>query len=200
MGGSADYAALIAEADKVPPGSLGALFLPHLRLANAPHDDPRGRGAFIGLSTDVKRGALFRAVLEGLAYECRYSLESLLAYPEVTRLNSIAVIGGSTRNLLLMRIKASVLNQPIKVVKVTEATTLGAALLGGLSAGVYRDVADALAQLSYDQTIVEPQPAEAARYEAYFRQVYQQLYLTLRSLHHKIYELQSFADEPVTES
>jgi hypothetical protein len=47
---------------------------------------------------------------------------------------------------------------------------------------------------------VEPQPAEAARYEAYFRQVYQQLYLTLRSLHHKIYELQSFADEPVTES
>src|ERR687893_1371278 len=62
--GGVDYDTLISEAEEVPPGSLGAFFLPHLRLANPPHDDPAARGAFVGLSTDVKRGALFRAVLE----------------------------------------------------------------------------------------------------------------------------------------
>jgi xylulokinase len=62
--GGVDYDTLIAEAEEVPPGSLGAFFLPHLRLANPPYDDPAARGAFVGLNTDVKRGALFRAILE----------------------------------------------------------------------------------------------------------------------------------------
>lgn len=200
MGRDAEYGPLIAEADQVAPGSLGTMFLPHLRLANAPHDDPRGRGAFIGLSTDIKRGELFRAVLEGLAYECRYSLDTILDYPGVAPLHSISMIGGSTRNPLLMRIKASVLNHPVKVVEVTEATTLGAAILGGLGSGVYPDVPGALGQLSYAQATVEPDRADAAVYDRYFRQVYRQLYSTLRSLHHAIYELQSDSHEPVAES
>jgi xylulokinase len=165
--------------------------LPHLRLANPPYDDPKSRGAFIGLSTDVKRGALFRAVLESLAYEARNSLEPLLTYPEVEPLRKIYAIGGSTRNQLLMRIKAAVLNQPITVATVAEATSLGAAILGGLGAGVYADVPSALAQLRHAQTVVEPDPDEAARYDLYFRQVYQQLYPTLRPLHHILHHLQT---------
>ncbi len=73
LGENADYTSLIAEAEQVPPGSLGVCFLPHLRLGNPPHNDPRSRGAFIGLTADAKRGVLFRAVLEGLACECRYT-------------------------------------------------------------------------------------------------------------------------------
>jgi len=191
LGSDVDYVTLTAEAEQVPPGSLGVYFLPHLRLANPPYDDPKSRGAFIGLSTDVKRGGLFRAVLESLAYESRNSLEPLLTYPEVEQLRKIYAIGGSTRNHLLMRIKAAVLNQPITVATVAEATSLGAAILGGLGAGVYPDVPSALAQLRHDQTLIEPAPSEAALYDAYFRQVYQQLYPTLRPLHHTIYHLQT---------
>jgi len=191
LGSDVDYVTLTAEAEQVPPGSLGVYFLPHLRLANPPYDDPKSRGAFIGLSTDVKRGALFRAVLESLAYESRNSLEPLLTYPEVEQLRKIYAIGGSTRNYLLMRIKAAVLNQPITVATVAEATSLGAAILGGLGAGVYPDVPSALAQLRHDQTLIEPAPSEAALYDAYFRQVYQQLYPALRPLHHTIYRLQT---------
>ncbi|HXV97354.1 MAG TPA: FGGY family carbohydrate kinase, partial [Anaerolineae bacterium] len=190
LGHDVDYATLIAEADQVPLGSLGVCFLPHLRLANPPYDDPKSRGAFIGLSTDVKRGALFRAVLESLAYEARNSLEPLLTYPEVEPLRKIYAIGGSTRNPLLMRIKAAVLNQPITVATVAEATSLGAVILGGLGAGAYSDVPSALAQLRHAQTVVEPTPDEAARYDLYFRQVYQQLYPTLRPLHHILHHLQ----------
>jgi xylulokinase len=189
LGEEVDYATLIAEAKQIAPGSLGTCFLPHLRLANPPYDDPKSRGAFIGLSTDVKRGALFRAVLEGLAYETRHSLEALLEYPGMAVIRQIYVIGGGTRNALLMQIKASVLNQTITVVDVAEATTLGAAILGGLGASLYTDVPAALANLSYAQTSVEPIAAQAELYDNYFRQVHQQFYLALHALHHTIDDL-----------
>lgn len=191
VGRNLDYATLIREAEAVAPGSLGVYFMPHLRLANTPHYDPKGRGVFIGLSTDASRGVLFRAVLEGLAYDCRYALEPLFAYPEVKPPRHIYAIGGSTRNHLLMRIKAAVFNRPITVATVAEATSLGAAILGGLGAGVYADLPSALQQLRPNHTLVEPNPAEAALYDKCFRQVYQQLYLTLKPLHHTIYQLQS---------
>lgn len=189
VGCDLNYAALIAEAEAVPPGSLGTYFLPHLRLANAPHYDPQGRGAFIGLSADAKRAVLFRAVLEGLAYDCRYSLEPLLSYPAVVAPNRIYAIGGGTRNHLLMRIKAAVFNRPITVAAVAEAASLGAAILGGLGAGVYPDVPAALQQLRQEHTLVEPAAAESALYDTHFRLVFQHLYSTLRSLHHTICQI-----------
>ena len=138
--GGVDDDTLIAEAEEVPPGSLGAFFLPYLRLANPPYDDPAARGAFVGLSTDVKRGALFRAVLERLAYDSRNSLEPLLTHAGIDEVTAIYAIGGGTQNRLLMRIKATVSNQTITIVGVEEATSLGAAILGGIGAGVYSDV------------------------------------------------------------
>jgi xylulokinase len=190
LGKDIDYGSLIAEAEEVTPGSLGVGFLPHLRQANPPYNDPKGRGAFIGLSTDAGRGILFRAILEGLAYDSRHTLEALLAYPGVEPVRKVYVTGGNTRNLLLMRIKATVLNQALTVAKVAEATSLGAAILGGLGAGVYADVPSALRQLRHEQTIVEPVADEAALYEAYYQQVYRQFYLALKPLHQAIYQLQ----------
>ena len=166
--GGVDYDTLIAEAEEVPPGSLGAFFLPHLRLANPPHDDPAARGAFVGLSTDVKRGALFRAVLEGLAYDSRNSLEPLLTHSGIDELTAIYAIGGGTQNRLLMRIKATVSNQTITIVGVEEATSLGAAILGGIGAGVYSDVPSALEGLRYAESPVEPVQEEVSFYDAAF--------------------------------
>jgi xylulokinase len=189
--GGVDYDTLIAEAEEVPPGSLGAYFLPHLRLANPPHDDPAARGAFVGLSTDVKRGALFRAVLEGLAYDSRNSLEPLLAHSGLDELGAIYAIGGGTQNRLLMRIKAAVSNQVITVVGVEEATSLGAAILGGIGAGVYADIPSALEGLRYAENPVEPAQEEVSFYDAAFRRVYGRIYPSLRGVHHEIQALQS---------
>src|SRR5215213_4706316 len=188
--GGVDYDTLIAEAEEVPPGSLGAFFLPHLRLANPPYDDPAARGAFVGLSTDVKRGALFRAVLEGLAYDSRNSLEPLLAHSGIDDLRTIYAIGGGTQNRLLMRIKATVSNQAITVVGVEEATSLGAAILGGIGAGVYADVPSALEELRYAENPVEPVQEEVSFYDAAFRRVYGGIYPSLRGVHHEIQALQ----------
>jgi len=189
LGNGASYETLIAEAEKVPPGSLGVFFLPHLRLANPPYDDPASRGAFIGLSTDVKRGDLLRAVLEGLAFDSRNSLEPLLVHSGVEKLRAIYAIGGGTQNRLLMRIKATVLNQTVTVVGVEEATSLGAAVLGGIGAGVYADVPSALKELRYAETPIEPVQDHISLYDAFFRQVYRQIYPSLRNVHHAVHRL-----------
>src|SRR5262249_38526403 len=76
------YDALVNAAADVPTGSLGVTFLPHLRLANPPYDDPRSRGALVGLTTDVGRDVVTRAVFEGIAFESRNSLEPALTYPQ----------------------------------------------------------------------------------------------------------------------
>ncbi|MGI8911945.1 MAG: FGGY-family carbohydrate kinase [Rubrobacteraceae bacterium] len=189
LGEGADYSPLIAEAEEAPPGSLGVFFLPHLRLANPPYDDPRSRGAFVGLTTDVGRGALFRAVLEGLAYDSRNSLEGLLAHSGVEGPRKIYAIGGVAQNRLLMSIKATVLDREISIVGVEEATSLGAAILGGVGAGVYEDVPSALKELRYEETPVKPVREQVSLYDACFRQVYRRIYPSLREAHHEIHRL-----------
>ena len=71
---------LLARAEAVAPGSLGVTFIPHLRLSNTPNMDSQARGAFIGLTTDAGTAELTRAVLEGVAFEGRASIEPLLRY------------------------------------------------------------------------------------------------------------------------
>ena len=184
------YDTLIAEAEEAPPGSLGVVFLPHLRLANPPHDDPRSRGAFLGLNGDVGRGVLLRAVLEGLAFEARGSLEPMLAFIGQPALGTIIATGGITRSRLQMQIRASVLNRTIEAADMDEATALGAAVLAGIGAGVFASAADANARLRYTRTAIDPDPALAALYEHLYHRVYQKLYPAVRDLHHAIYDVQ----------
>ena len=186
----ADHSTLTAEAEKVPPGSLGVSFCPYMRLANAPHSDPKARGAFIGLSTDVQRGTLFRAVIEGIALDTRSGLEPLLVHTGIGKLKEIYAIGGSTRNRLLMQIKASILNQPIHVMSVEESTALGAAVLGGIGAGVYSGVTDAINSLQLSENMIEPNPPDVAYYEEQFQTVYKQIYPSLREINHRTFDLQ----------
>lgn len=181
------YAQLEEEARATPPGSLGAYFLPHLRTANPGYDDPRSRAAFVGVTFDTKRGALYRALLEGLAYEARHSLASLLPALPNAAVHQIIATGGGTRNLLLMQIKANVYGQPVQVVSIDEATALGAAMLGGIGAGVYTSYMDAAATIRYTTTQIEP--SSTAFYTHAYQTVYAQIYPAVRSLHHAIADL-----------
>lgn len=193
--GGLDHTTAIAEAEQAPIGSLGACFVPHLRLANAPHHDPRARATFVGLTTDVTRKELVRAVLEGLAYESRATLEPLLPYAGLTSIPPITVIGGSTRNDLLLRIKASVKRTTLNILDVDEATALGAAMLAGLGSGVYADLADALRQVRPGARQVTPDPAAADFYDRYYREVYLGLYDALKGVNHRIHALLSEAPD-----
>jgi xylulokinase len=196
--GGMDHEAFVAEAAATPVGSLGTTFIPHLRLSNAPNVDARARAAFIGLTSDSARGTLARAVLEGLAYEGRATLEPLLDLAGLPKTPKIAVIGGGAKNDLLLRIKASVMQTSLHVLDIEEGTALGAAILGGLGAGIYLDVADALASIRRRPRVIEPEPESAVFYDTIFRDVYAHIFQALRPLNHRIHDLTagSAAAEP----
>ncbi len=189
MGGGADFDTLTAEAAAAPVGSLGVRFMPHMRLPHSPSNDPKSRGVFLGLSTDVTRGMMVRAILEGLSFETRNVLEPLLHYAGVERPTEIFLIGGASRNALFSQIKASVLNQSLTVVGLEEEVASGAALLGGIGAGVYPDARAAAASLHATRTRVEPDPGQVERYDRIFRDVYQKIYPAVCALQHANFAL-----------
>ena len=177
------HATLIDEATAVPAGCHGVTFVPDLRGRISPVPDPAARGAWFGLSADSTRAALYRAVFEGLAFEARQTVDSL-ARLGMGRIREIRAIGGNTQNHLLMRIKASVYRQPIKATEMVEVSALGAALLGGLAASVFDDLAEAQAALEPALWTIDPVDAWLERYEAHYRDVYRPAYAALRALHH----------------
>jgi xylulokinase len=181
---SLSHDALIAAGEGVPPGCHGVSFLPDLRGRLAPVPDPLARGAWFGLAGDSSRAQLYRAVLEGLAMETRQTVDALAALPGLPAIETIKAISGGTRNRLLLQIKASVHGRALLAAEMAEATALGAALLGGLAAGLWPDLASALAGVALPFRRIEPVAAWTRHYDALYREVYQPAYAALAPLHH----------------
>jgi xylulokinase len=175
----ASYDRLDAEAAQWEPGAEGLLFAPYLAGERTPHADPAARGAFVGLSLRHDRGALVRAVLEGVAYGLRDSLEVVRSLGCATDVGRVS--GGGTRSELWLRIVASVLGLPLQRTAVEEGAAYGAALLGGVASGVFRDVPEAVAACVRVQDEIEPDPEWERIYaEGYER--FRALYPALRPL------------------
>jgi xylulokinase len=173
------YEELTAEAERWPPGTDGLTFLPYLAGERTPHADPDARGAFAGLHAGHDRGALARAVLEGVAYGLRDSLELLRELgvePESGR-----VSGGGARSDLWVRIVASVLRLPLERTAVEEGSAYGAALLGGVAGGTFADVHEGVARCVRVQGTIEPDADWADAYDRGYER-FRALYPALRPL------------------
>ena len=170
-----DHADLIEAAEAVPAGSHGALFLPHLRFGSSGASTEAARGAYLGLTATSDRGVLFRALLEGLAFEARTVSEAAQRLAEAEPFREIRVTGGNTRNALLLAIKAAALGRPLVVSDRGESSSLGAAILGGLAAGVFAGIDDALARIEPATHIIEPHAEWQRRYADIYDQVYRHL-------------------------
>ncbi len=173
------YDDLLAGAAGWPAGTEGLVFLPYLAGERTPHADPDARGAFVGLELRHDRGALTRAVLEGVAFGLRDSLDlvaGLGAAPLVGR-----VSGGGARSDLWLAIVASVLELPLERVAVAEGAAFGAAILAGVSAGTWPDIPAAVAAAVRTRDRIEPMPEWVEVYREQ-RERYRALYPALRSL------------------
>ena len=148
------FAALVAEAERWEPGAEGLTFLPYLSGERTPHADPDARGAFVGLSVRHDRGALVRAVLEGVAYGLRDCLDLLVEVGAVPTIGRVS--GGGARSDLWLRIVASVLELPLERTAADEGAAFGAALLGGVAGGVWSGVEEAVAAAVRPTEVVEP--------------------------------------------
>ncbi|MGH9247172.1 MAG: xylulokinase [Acidimicrobiales bacterium] len=172
------YDLLSNEADSVPPGSEGLVFLPCMQGAMAPEWNGAARGVFYGLTLAHSRAHMTRAVLEGSAFGLRDILEAMRnAGLDVRRLT---IVGGGAKGPVWRQIKADVTGLPVRVPVSVETTATGAAILAAIGAGVHASVADAV------RAFVAYQPEEhapvAERREAYddaYRR-YRDVYFALR--------------------
>ena len=187
LGGKTSVGDLVNEAavaeDAVP------VFLPHLIRSEAPNPDTQASGAFIGIKSATTRGAMFRAVLEGLAFEARAIADAMGTVPGLTAFQKILTIGGSLQNSLLTQIKADVYSFPVKVSPVREAVSLGAALLAGLGCGLFPDPSAAVRVARREEIGFEPNPERSKRLQARYHEVYRDLYGQLRTAHHRLHAL-----------
>ncbi len=173
------YDELIALAAAWPAGTEGLVFLPYLAGERTPHADPDARGAFVGLSVRHDRGALVRAVLEGVAFGLRDSLDLIASLGGAPALGRVS--GGGSRSDLWLQIVASVLELPLERVAVDEGAAFGAAILAGVAAGTWPDVPAAVAATVRPRARIEPVPDWVARYREQ-RERFRALYPALRDL------------------
>ncbi|HSV31638.1 MAG TPA: FGGY family carbohydrate kinase, partial [Atribacteraceae bacterium] len=134
------FSRITAEVEKTSTEPTRLVFLPHLRGRNCP-TQPSMRGVLAGFSWDHKREHLFRAILEGIAYEYAYYLGVLRELIPDASFYEVRVVGGGAKSSFWNRIKASVLGIPYVELDRTECAIWGAALVAGHSAGVFSDLA-----------------------------------------------------------
>lgn len=177
-GGENAYQQFDKLAAAAPPGSKGLLYLPFLATAATPHWNPNARAAFLGLSFAHGRAELTRAVMEGVVMEIRDMFEQW----HQTGLDAhvLRIGGGATRSPQWNQIQADVYGRPVETLRVGESTVLGAALLGGVGAGMFPSIQEGVNEMVHVADHLEPNMERHQQYEEIYA-AYCQAYRGLAS-------------------
>ena len=170
-----EFSDLDAAAGDTNPGANGLLFLPYLSGERTPHPDPSARGAFVGLTVRHGLGHLARAVMEGVAFGLRDSVE-LMA--NATDLGEVRVSGGGAASDVWLRIITDVLGRPVRVVGTAESAAHGAAMLAATGDGAFGSITEACEAAVAVGEAVEP-TSNSTMYDDIYG-VYRDLYPALR--------------------
>lgn len=172
------YDLLSKEAERIPPGAEGVVFLPCMQGAMAPEWNGAARGVFYGLTLAHSRAHMTRAILEGSAFALRDILEAMVAAG--LEVNRLTIVGGGAKGPLWRQIKADVTGLPVRVPTSVETTATGAAILAAVACRLHGSVADAVnAFVAYRPEQHEPDPERREAYdEAYHR--YRDVYFALK--------------------
>ena len=160
-------------------GSNHVYYLPYLMGERAPHNDPAARSCFIGMTMDSSREEMTLAVLEGVAFGIRDSLEAAKALGIDVKKSMIC--GGGAKSPLWRKIFANVLNIELEIPETEQGPGYGGAILAAVACGEYPTVKEACAQLIRVTDHVSPDPVIAARYEEKYRS-FKKLYPALKSV------------------
>jgi xylulokinase len=163
IAGVSPYEFMNQSAAKSPPGANGLIYLPYLLGERSPRWNPNARGAFIGLTIRHTRADMIRAVLEGVSLNLRAILRSL--QDKGAHIESMRLIGGGARGRFWNQMLASVCGMPIQRLSILEeATSMGAALAGGVGVGLYPDFSMSEKMNPTAETI-HPEPVEKETYD-----------------------------------
>ncbi|RLF18955.1 MAG: xylulokinase [Thermoprotei archaeon] len=179
------YDIINEEAEKIPPGSEGLWLLPFFMGAKATRWNPYLRGAFIGLTLGHSRSHMARSIMEGIAYLAREIIEVIESLG--IKVREIRLLGGAAKSLLWSRIKASIWNKKVKLMKELEAATLGAAILASLGVGLFKNYEEAERNMVKVKEVIEPVKEWIPIYENAYKD-YLLLINTLEELMTRIYK------------
>jgi len=181
-GGSA-YERLNTLAATAPPGSRGLLYLPYLLGERSPRWNPNARGAFIGLTMRHGRAEMVRAVLEGVTMNLRVILRAMTR--QGIEVRSVRLIGGGAAGRFWNQLMADMYGVPIeRLTHLEEATSMGAAVAGGVGVGLYDDVS-IIERMNPVALVVEPIEATRRAYEPLF-ELFEEAYAALVPLYDRL--------------
>ncbi len=164
--GISAYELMNFQAEKSPVGANGLLFLPYLMGERSPRWNPRARAAFIGLTVRHSRTDMIRAVLEGITMNLRIIQDALTA--QGAQIEAMRVIGGGARGRSWNRIMANIYGVPVhRLAILEEATSMGAALAGGIGVGLYPGFS-MIESMNRVVEVIDPEPQAQAVYQQIF--------------------------------
>ena len=144
-------------------GENSVFYLPYLMGERSPHNDPNARAMFIGMSMDTTREEMTQAVLEGVAFGLRDSLE--VARSLGIKIERTKICGGGAKSSLWKKIIANVMNLKVDVLENEEGPAMGGAILAAVGCGEYPDVETAAKRLVKVASTVEPEKELVGKYE-----------------------------------
>jgi sugar (pentulose or hexulose) kinase len=171
----------------VPPGCEGLMLQPYW-TPGLRHPGPDARGAVIGFTDVHTRAHLYRAILEGLAYALREGKERIEAKSRVG-ITCLRVSGGGSQSDAALQITADIFGLPTARPHTHETAGLGAAITAAVGLGLHRDFASAVAAMTRPGRGFEPDPAQAALYDALYRRVYRRMYDRLAPLYAELRQI-----------
>jgi len=143
------------------------LVMPHFAGSGTPHMNTSAKGLIYGLTLSTEPKHIYRALMEGITYDMLYNLDCLNTAG--VKVDTLRAVGGGAKSALWMQMKADIMNRKVETLHVSEAGTLGAAILAGVAAGIYATSEEAVEQLVKVKAEFYPDPSRATIYAEHYQ-------------------------------
>lgn len=181
------YEEFLTGIEKVSPGSNGLLFTPYIQGERTPHNDSFIRGSFVGMDISHKLENFVRAVLEGITYSLRDSLE-IIDEDEGNSVDTMVSVGGGAKNKTWLQIQADIFNKNIVTLEIENGPSTGAAMLAAVGAGYYDDFKTCAKEFVKYKESYKPNPENVAIYNKYYK-VYKMIYPNTKDISKELLKL-----------
>ena len=176
--------------NQVPAGSMGLMMQPYWS-PGVRQPGPEGKGSLIGFGDVHKRAHIYRAILEGLAYELRQGKEQIEKRSR-TPITRLRVSGGGSQSDAAMQLTADIFGMPAERPHTFEASGLGAAINCAVGLGIYPDYRTAIDNMTHKGDVFEPHFPTVQLYDRLYKEVYQKMYKRMKPLYQSIREITGY--------
>ena len=165
------YTTMIEEAGAFGPGAGGIAVLPSFMRGMGPFQAYGSLGTILGITTTTVRGQIVRAVFEATCYQLARQIRVIEENTGAV-CKRLRTLGGAQKNEFWLQMKADVTGKPVEVIANPEVTLLGAAILAGMGAGIYKNERDALSRMTFPMKVYEPDSIRHEEYQDWYERFF----------------------------